>query len=56
MQTLGWCHNGYHTLPDGTLTPLHVIMGMIVAGDGTIYATTIYPYTLMKVESVKGTK
>ena len=45
--------HGYHTLPDGTLTPLHVIMGMIVARDGTIYATTIYPYSLLKVESVK---
>ncbi|MBI3744687.1 MAG: hypothetical protein HY261_10460 [Chloroflexi bacterium] len=48
--------HGYHTLPDGTLTPLHVIMGMIVARDGTIYATTIYPYTLLKVESVKAVK
>lgn len=48
--------HGYHTLPDGTLTPLHVIMGMIVARDGTIYATTIYPYTLLKVESVKAAK
>ena len=44
------------TLPDGTLTPLHVIMGMIVARDGTIYATTIYPYTLLKVESLKAAK
>ncbi len=48
--------HGYHTLPDGTLTPLHVIMGMIVARDGTIYATTIYPYTLLKVETVKAVK
>jgi hypothetical protein len=48
--------HGYHNLPDGTLTPLHVIMGMIVAGDGAIYATTIYPYTLMKVESVKAVR
>jgi hypothetical protein len=40
-------------IADGTLTPLHVIMGMIVARDGTIYATTIYPYSLLKVESVK---
>jgi hypothetical protein len=48
--------HGYHKLPDGTLTPLHVIMGLIVARDGTIYATTIYPYTLLKVESVKAVK
>ncbi len=48
--------HGYHTLPDGTLTPLHVIMAMIVARNGTIYATTIYPYTLLKVETVKAIK
>lgn len=48
--------HGYHTLPDGTLTPLHVIMAMIVARNGTIYATTIYPFTLLKVDSVKAAK
>ncbi len=42
--------HGFHRLPDDTLTPLHVIMGMIVARDGTIYATTIYPYTLLRLE------
>ena len=45
--------HGYHTLPDGTLTPLHVIMATIVAKDGTIYATTIYPFTLLKIPAVK---
>jgi hypothetical protein len=48
--------HGYHTLPDGTLTPLHVIMAMIVARNGTIYATTIYPFTLLKIETVKAIK
>lgn len=48
--------HGYHTLPDGTLTPLHVIMAMIVAHDGTIYATTIYPFTLLKVETIKAVR
>ena len=48
--------HGFHTLPDGTLTPLHVIMALIVARDGTIYATTIYPFTLLKVESVKASE
>jgi hypothetical protein len=42
--------HGFHTLPDGTLTPLHVIMATIVAHDGTIYATTIYPFTLLKID------
>ena len=48
--------HGYHTLPDGTLTPLHVIMAMIVARNGTIYATTIYPFTLLKIETVNAAK
>jgi hypothetical protein len=43
--------HGYHTLPDGTLTPLHVIMALIAARDGTIYATTIYPFTLLRIEA-----
>ncbi len=41
--------HGFHKLPDGTLTPLHVIMSTIVTHDGTVYATTIYPFTLLKV-------
>ena len=45
--------HGYHTLSDGTLTPLHVIMGLIVAKDGTIYATTIYPFTLLRIPPVR---
>ena len=48
--------HGYHTLHDGTLTPLHVIMAMIVTHDGTIYATTIYPFTLLKVETAKAVR
>ncbi|NQU10346.1 hypothetical protein HQ590_06130 [bacterium] len=45
--------HGFHRLPDGTLTPLHVILGMIVARDGTIYATTLYPFTLLRMPAVK---
>jgi hypothetical protein len=44
--------HGFHTLPDGTLTPLHVIMALIVAHDGSIYATTIYPFTLLRIAAV----
>lgn len=50
-----WSH-GFHTLPDGTLTPLHAVLAMIVARDGTIYATTLYPFTLLKVESLKAVR
>jgi hypothetical protein len=45
--------HGFHTLPDGTLTPLHVLMSMIVCHDGTIYATTIYPFTLLRIPPVR---
>jgi hypothetical protein len=48
--------HGFHTLPDGTLTPLHVIMALTVAHDATIYATTIYPFTLLRVESVRAVR
>lgn len=43
-------HHGFHTLPDGTLTPLHHHMALIVAGDGTIYITVICPFTLLRIE------
>jgi hypothetical protein len=48
--------HGYHTLPDGTLTPLHVILAMIVTRAGTIYATVLAPFTLLKIESVRAAK
>ncbi len=45
--------HGFHKLPDGTLTPLHAHMALIAARDGTIYATIIYPFTLLKVDGYK---
>lgn len=45
--------HGFHKLPDGTLTPLHVCMALIAARDGTLYATTIYPFTLMRMDAYK---
>jgi hypothetical protein len=47
-----WTH-GFHKLPDGTLTPLHAHMGLIAARDGTLYATVLYPYTLLKIDAYK---
>jgi len=44
-----WSH-GFHKLPDGTYTPLHVHMALIQAKDGTLYGTSIYPFTLLKME------
>jgi hypothetical protein len=45
--------HGFHKLPDGTLTPLHVHMALIQTKDGTFYATTIYPFTLMRIVAMK---
>jgi hypothetical protein len=45
---LPWTH-GYHTLPDGTLTPLHAHMALLAAPDGSLYATILYPYTLLHI-------
>jgi len=45
--------HGYHRLPDGTLTPLHVHMALMVAHDGAIYATILYPFTLLRIEAIK---
>jgi hypothetical protein len=45
--------HGFHVLPDSTLTPLHAHMGLIAAHDGTLYATILCPYTLLKIETVK---
>lgn len=44
--------HGFHRLPDETLTPLHVILAMIVTRDGTIYATTLYPFTLLRIPAL----
>jgi len=50
-----WSH-GYHTLPDGTLTPLHAHQGLTVAADNTIYATILYPFTLLKIDAFAAKK
>ena len=44
-----WSH-GYHTLPDGTMTPLHGHQGLVAARDGSLYALILYPYTLLKIQ------
>jgi len=45
---LPWSH-GYQTLPDGTLTPLYN-QGLIVTQNNTVYATFLYPYTLLRID------
>ena len=47
-----WTH-GFHRLKDGTLTPLHAHMSLLAARDGTLYATILYPFTLLKIDGFK---
>ena len=39
---------GFQRLSDGTLTPLY-ILALIAASDGTLYATALYPFTLIRI-------
>ena len=43
--------HGFHKLPDGTYTPLHVHMALTQTRDGTLYGTSIYPFTLLRIEA-----
>lgn len=45
--------HGFHKLPDGTLTPLHAHMALLATRDGTLYATILYPFTLLKIEGYR---
>lgn len=47
-----WTH-GYHTLPDGTLTPLYCHMALVAARDGDLYVTILYPFTLLRIDTFK---
>jgi hypothetical protein len=42
--------SGFKRLPDGTLMPTDNILAMHVARDGTLYATVLYPFTLLRFE------
>lgn len=46
--------SGFQVLPDGTLTPQHAMLALLVAHDGTIYATTLYPFTLLRISPPGG--
>lgn len=47
-----WIH-GYHTLPDGVLTVLHSHHALIAAHDGTLYATVLYPFTVLQIDAFR---
>jgi sugar lactone lactonase YvrE len=46
-------HHGVERLEDGTLVPRNVIMGICAAGDGTVYLTTLAPFTVHAVRVPK---
>ena len=45
--------NGFHRLPDGTWTPLHHHMALTSGLDGTLYATFLGPFTLLRIDGYK---
>ncbi len=45
---LPW-HHGIRTLKDGTVTTNYTILGVAQAKDGTVYALSLAPYTLLQV-------
>lgn len=46
-------HHGVEKLHDGTLIPKFVIMGICAAHDGTVYLTTLYPFTVHAIRIPK---
>lgn len=46
-------HHGVYRLKDGTLLPRYVVMGICAARDGTIYLTTLYPFTVHAIRIPK---
>lgn len=46
-------HHGVYRRDDGTLVPRYVIMGICAARDGTVYLTTLYPFTLHAIRISK---
>ncbi len=46
-------HHGIYNLKDGTLLPRYTIMGICAGADGTVYVTTLYPFTLQAIRLPK---
>lgn len=47
-KTKRW-HHGVYRRDDGKLLPRYTIMGICAASDGTVYLTTLYPFTVHAV-------
>jgi hypothetical protein len=50
-----WHHGVYH-LKDGTLLPRYTVMGICAAKDGTVYLTTLAPFTVhaLRIPRISG--
>jgi len=51
-RTKPW-HHGVYSLSDGKRLPRYVVMGICAATDGTVYLTTLYPFTVHAVRVPK---
>lgn len=49
---LKW-HHGVHRLADGTMLPRYTIMGICAHSSGTVYVTTLYPFTVHELRFPK---
>ncbi len=49
-------HHGVYRLEDRTMLPRYVVMGIAGARDGTVYLTTLYPFTLHRLKFPRGGK
>lgn len=49
-KTKRW-HHGVYRRDDGTLAPRYTIMGICAARNGTVYLTTLYPFTLHAIRN-----
>lgn len=49
---LPW-HHGVYKLADGTMLPRYTVMGICAAADGTVYLTTLAPFTLHEIRLPK---
>jgi len=51
-KTKRW-HHGVYRRDDGKLLPRYTIMGICAASDGTVYLTTLYPFTVHTIRTAE---
>ncbi|MEN8203781.1 MAG: hypothetical protein ABFS28_14380 [Bacteroidota bacterium] len=50
VDTTRYPYHGFRRLPDGTLAPVQPCLALDVSPDGTLYCTTLYPFSLIRVK------